>query len=99
MKRADARIAAPGEFQCASDTHPDHLIVEDIRRHADQGQIPPSLANDLMTRRIRDEVREALERDRVAIPDGGCDSLLQLGKARQHSLMLDSEYQCSPPKW
>ena len=60
VERADAGIAAPREDELACATHADHLVVDDIRRHPDQRQLPSPLAHDLMTRGVRDEVRESL---------------------------------------
>ena len=52
----------------------DQLVVDEVRRHPDNGQVAPPLADDFMSRRRRDQVREALQGDRVAVanhfPDG-----------------------------
>lgn len=48
MQRADAGIAAPRKHELLGTTHADHLIVDQIRRHADQRQIFQLLTNDLV---------------------------------------------------
>jgi hypothetical protein len=45
------------------------LVVDQVRRHPHQGQIFLALTNDFMTRRRRDQVSEAFERDGVAVVD------------------------------
>ena len=44
MQRADAGVAAVGEHQPARRAHPDHLVVEEVRRHPDQLELAPALA-------------------------------------------------------
>ena len=63
VQRTDAGIAAPGERQRARAAHADHLVVDQVRRHADQVQVAPALADDLVPGSERDQVREALQRD------------------------------------
>ena len=67
VEAPDARVAAPGEDQLASRAHPDHLVVDEVRRHPDEGKVPLLLADDLVRSGERDEVREALEGDRVPV--------------------------------
>ena len=69
MQRADAGVPAPGEHERAGAPHPDQLVVDDVRRHAHEGQLAPPLPNQLVTRGVRDEVREALERHDVTVVD------------------------------
>ena len=47
--------------------HPDHLVVNQVRSHADQSQIPAALPDDLVPRGERDQVGEAFQRDLVAV--------------------------------
>ena len=75
MQRPYARIAAPRKHQLARGSHPDQLVVEDIRRHADQRQIAAFLPDHLMPRCEWDQVREALHRHHVAILDKSSDGL------------------------
>ena len=77
VQGADPRVAAPGEDEPFRATHADHLIVENVRRHADQSQSAPLLPDDLMASRIGNEVREALHCDRIAVPHMGGDGFLQ----------------------
>jgi hypothetical protein len=69
VQRADSGIAAPREDELARAAHPDQLVVHEVRRHPDQRQVAPALADQLVPRRVRDQVREALERDGVAVAD------------------------------
>ena len=69
MQRTDAGIAAPGERQLARAAHADQLVVDQVRRHADQVQVAPALADDLVAGRERDQVREAFQRDARAVGD------------------------------
>ena len=69
VQRADARVAAVGEHELAGGAHPDHLVVEDVRRHPDQLELAPALAQQLVAGGERDQVGEALHRDRVAVGD------------------------------
>jgi len=45
------------------------LIVDQIRRHADQVQAAPLLADDLVAGGKRNQVRETLECDALAVAD------------------------------
>jgi hypothetical protein len=67
VQRADAGIAAPREHELARAAHPDQLVVDHVRRHPHERQVPPALPDQLVPRRVRDQVREALERDDVAV--------------------------------
>jgi hypothetical protein len=69
VERANAGVAAPGEDERVGTAHPDHLVIDDVRRHAHEGQLAPALPNQLVTRGMRDEVREALERHDVTVVD------------------------------
>jgi hypothetical protein len=77
VQRADAGIASPGKNQFPDEAHSDHLVVENIGRHADQGEIAAILADDFMARGKGDEVRESFEGDGVAIVDEPGDCLLE----------------------
>src|SRR5204863_3253277 len=66
---ADTGVAEPREDQLAGDTRSDHLIVDEVGRHPGEGQVASALADDLVARREADQVREALDRDRVPVPD------------------------------
>ena len=45
----------------------DQLVVDDVGRHPDEGQVAALLPDQLVARRMRDQVRESLERDDVAV--------------------------------
>ena len=47
----------------------DQLVVHHVGRHPHERQVAPALADDLVAGGVRDEVGEALERDRVAVVD------------------------------
>jgi hypothetical protein len=70
MQRADAGIADPGEYELIGTAHADELIVNEVGRHSDQGEMAAALADDLVPRRKRDEMGEPLHGHRVAIADG-----------------------------
>ncbi|MNX87170.1 hypothetical protein D3C86_1190840 [compost metagenome] len=67
MQRTDARVTAPGENQLAGTTGTDQLVVDQVRGHPHQGQVFLALANDFVTRRRRDQVSEAFERNGIAV--------------------------------
>ena len=69
VQPAHPRIAAVGEHQPARHAHPDHLVVQQIRRHPDQLELASTLSQYLVARGERDQVREPLERHAVAIAD------------------------------
>ena len=75
MERADARIAAPGEDELARAAHADQLVVDDVRRHAHERQVTPSLPDQLVAGGMGDEMREALECDDVPVTDELLDRL------------------------
>jgi hypothetical protein len=57
----------PQENQLARTAGTDQLVVDQVRRHPHQGQVFLALTNDFMTRRRRDQVGEAFERDGIAV--------------------------------
>ena len=67
MERTHAGIAAPGKLELGRASGADQLIVDEVRGHADQGQVAPPLADDLVARREGDQVRESFERHHVAV--------------------------------
>jgi len=70
VQRTDAGIATPGKDQFGHTAHADELIVNEVRRHPDQSEPFAALPYDLVARSVRDQVREALERNCVAIANG-----------------------------
>jgi hypothetical protein len=91
MKATDAGVPAVGEHQPARDAHADHLVIHKIGRHPDQLELTPALADDLVAGLERDQVREALERDRVAVADDRLDGVGEghhLGHDRPPSLRV-----------
>ena len=77
VQRSDAGVAAVGEHELAGRAHPDHLVVEQVRRHPDQLELASALAQQLVAGGERDQVREALERDAVAVVDELRDGLAE----------------------
>jgi hypothetical protein len=77
VQRAHAGVAAPGEDELARAARPDQLVVDDVGRHPDERQPAAALARDLVARGHRDQVREALERDGVAVVDELGDGLAE----------------------
>ena len=51
VKRAHSRVASPREDELACGAHADHLVVEEIGGHADEGQVAESLAEASRGRR------------------------------------------------
>src|SRR5439155_13811205 len=73
--RTEAGVAAPGEDEFARAPHPDQLVVDDVRRHPHQRELALLLADHLVARGVRDQVRESFERDGVAVADELADGL------------------------
>ena len=57
VQRADPRIAAPREHHLVDAAHADELVVDEVRRHADDGEMPPALADHLMAGRMGNVIR------------------------------------------
>ena len=93
VERADAGVAAPREDELARAAHADQLVVDDVGRHPDERQVAPTLADDLVARRVRDQVREALERDDVAVADELGDRLVEPERSRPRPR---TGYGCAP---
>jgi hypothetical protein len=85
MQRADAGIAAPGEDELSGRAHPDQLVVHQVRGHPDQRQVAPPLPDQLVARGVRDQVREALQRDGVPVVDELRDRLAEGQDARHEA--------------
>ena len=60
VQGADAGIAAPGKHQPVGAAHADHLVVDEVGRHAHQMQAATALPNDLVTGSKRDEMGKTL---------------------------------------
>jgi len=67
VERSDAGVPAPREDDPPGAPHSDHLVVDQIRSHPDEGQVAAPLPDDLVPGSERDEVGEPLHRDDVAI--------------------------------
>ena len=87
---ADTRVPEPRKDKLAGDTGRDHLVVDDVRREAGEGQVAAALADDLVTGRERDEMGEALDGDRIAVVD-------ELGDGVTHRCDLGGAHRVSPP--
>jgi hypothetical protein len=77
VEGADAGVAAPREDQPASAAHADQLVVDQVRRHPHELEVAAALADDLVAGRKRDQVGEALQRDRVAVVDERGDRVVE----------------------
>ena len=77
VQGSDARIACPGEHQLAGAARPDQLVVDDVGRHPDQGQVLTPLPYHLVACGMRDQVGETLHCDGVPVVDGCGDRLGQ----------------------
>ena len=67
VQRPDARVPAPAEDELAGAAHPDHLVVDEVGRHPHEREVPPLLTDHLVGGGVRDQVREAFERNGVAV--------------------------------
>ncbi len=65
-QEADARVAGVGEDHFPREAHADHLVVDDVGRHAEEREVADTLADRLVGGSVRNEVGEALEGDGVA---------------------------------
>src|SRR6185312_15923112 len=77
VQRPHAGVSAPREDELGRAPGADQLVVDHVGGEPDQRQTAAALADQLMAGRVRDEVGEALERDRVAVRDQLGDPLLQ----------------------
>ena len=77
VQRADARVAAPRERQLGGAAGTDQLVVDDVGRHPHEVQVAAALADDLVPGGVRDQVGEALHRQRVAVVHVLGDGLAQ----------------------
>ncbi|MNG07897.1 hypothetical protein D3C84_912220 [compost metagenome] len=69
VQRTYTRVSAPGKNQFAGTPGTDQLIVDQVWRHTDQGQLFLALTNDFMPGGSRNQVGEAFEGDAVAVVD------------------------------
>jgi hypothetical protein len=90
VQGADAGVAAPGEDQLPGAPHPDQLVVDHVGRHSHKGQVAALLADQLVARRMRDQVREPLERDDVVVSDELANRLRERNDLRHARLRLAS---------
>src|SRR5580704_8461720 len=75
MQRADTGISAPGKSQSARASHTDHLVIDQVRRHADQMEVAPLLSDDLVPGGMRDEMRESLQGNTLPVMDVAPDCI------------------------
>ena len=90
MQRPDARIAAVGEHQPARRAHTDHLVIQDVRRHPDQLELPAALTQHLMPRSKRNQMRETLQRNAVTVMHRLFDCFVKRYELRHPSLTFQS---------
>jgi hypothetical protein len=86
-QETDAGIAGIGEDQLFRHAHADHLIVDQIGGHADQGEISESLTDRLMRGSGRDQMGKAFKSDLVAIAQIFGDRMCKRQELR-HSHLL-----------
>ena len=77
MQRANPRISTPRKNKLASGTHTNELVINHVGRHADQGQILFTLANNFMPCGMWDQVGETLHGHLVAVMDESVNGLTQ----------------------
>src|SRR5690242_3144894 len=82
MQRTDARVPAPRKDQLGNASHSNQLIVNQICCHPDKREILVALPDHLVTRRMRYEMREALQSDSVAVMNGGFNRFRERGNSR-----------------
>src|SRR5687768_3862279 len=73
VQGSDAWIAAPREHQPSGAAASDHLVVNQIGRHANQCEAGQPLTDDFVARGKRNEVSEPFERDALAGSDEARD--------------------------
>ena len=88
MQGTHARVAAPREDQLFGTAGADHLVVDEIRRHAHQRQVTFFLTDDFMACRKRDQVGKAFHADRVAIVDVAAHSFLEGEKFSHYCISI-----------
>src|SRR5438105_4090337 len=80
-------IPRPREYQLSHAARGDHLIGDEVWCQPAERQIAPPLTNDFVAGRKGDQVGEALERNRVAIPHQGGDGVAHVADfALSHSI-------------
>ena len=77
MQRPDTGIATPRENQLPRASRANQLIEDHIRRHAYQRKVVPLLSNHLMPCRKRDQMREPLHRQHIAVMHHVTDCIAQ----------------------
>ena len=70
VQRADTGITAPGEDELAHAARADELVVNQVWRHPDQGQVAAPLPDHFVAGGERDQVGETLHSDGVPVMDG-----------------------------
>jgi len=68
VQRADPRVSGPAEDHLAGAAGGDQLVDHQVGREPGERQIVLPLPDDLVTGREADEVREALDDDRISVP-------------------------------
>ncbi len=75
MQAADAGIAEPAEDELSGRAGRNHLVVDQVRREAGQGQVALTLPDDLVPGGEADQMREAFDGDDVTVVDEGGDGV------------------------
>jgi hypothetical protein len=85
VEGAHPGVAAPGEGEFRGAAGPDHLVMDEVRRHADQVQVAALLPDDFVAGREGNEVREALERDTLPVFNVAGDGVLEAQERHGYS--------------
>jgi hypothetical protein len=67
VQRPHPGVAHPGEHQLAGDPGADHLVVDHVGGEPAEGEVALALADHLVPGGERDQVREPLDRQGVAV--------------------------------
>src|SRR6185503_14821804 len=87
VEPTDPRISQPREHELAGDAARDHLVVDHVGCEPGERQVALALADDLVPGGEADEVREALDRDRVAVADELRDGVAHRGDLAHEAIM------------
>ena len=67
VQGANPRIAAPRKDQTIRAPHADHLVKNQVGRHADEGKVFLSLADDFVAGRKGDQMGKPFQRHGVSV--------------------------------
>ena len=96
VQRPDPGVAAPRERQRAGAAGADHLVVDEVGRHADQVKVFPPLPDEFVARGERDQVREALHGHALAVADVPRERFREIEDGHGYSTTV---WDCSRMYW